>query len=147
MPKVSINKLNPRVYEKLFSLLPEMISACSNAKEADSMTNALFSNSEKTMIAKRIAILLMLAKKQKYSSISAKLKVSQGTIAKMAESVTTANRTFLTEFEKVAKSDVASDFWTALGYKLETLLPPKGGNWSEWRSRKIKEKIANEQPF
>lgn len=99
------------------------------------------------MIAKRLAIILMLSKGQSYNHISITLKVSQGTIAKMAEAMSLADSQFLKEFEKVARSDAASDFWNELGYKIETLLPPKGGDWSSWRSRMIREKIEGEQPF
>ncbi len=147
MPKVSKNRVSDRVYQKLFALLPTMIYACGSTNQADSFVNALFSSSEKTMIAKRLAIILMLSKGQKYDHISTILKVSQGTIAKMAEAMAQADAQFLKEFENVAKSDAASDFWNELGYKIETLLPPKGGDWSTWRSRKIREKIEGEQPF
>lgn len=147
MPKVSINKLPERTYKKLFTLLPEMINACRSANQANSFVNALFSSSEKTMIAKRIAIILLLSKGKSYETISAKLKVSQGTIAKMAEIISHADKEFVGEFEKVVHSDVASDFWNELGYKLETLLPPNGVNWSSWRSSKVKERFEGEQPF
>ena len=85
MPKVSKNRLPEKVYTKIFTLLPEMIYACGSANKADSFVKTLFSYSEQTMIAKRISILLMLAKGKSYGIISEKLKVSQGTIAKMAE--------------------------------------------------------------
>lgn len=147
MPKVSKNRVPDRVYQKLFALLPAMIYTCGSTSQADSFTNALFSSSEKTMIAKRLAIILMLSKGQSYDHISVTLKVSQGTIAKMAEAMSLADAQFLREFEKVARSDAASDFWNELGYKLETLLPPKGGDWSAWRSRMIRAKIDGEQPF
>lgn len=147
MPKVSKNRLPEKVCSKLFTLLPEMIYACGSANKADSFVNALFSSSEQTMIAKRLSILLMLAKGKSYGIISEKLKVSQGTIAKMAEITAHADKTFLHELEKVVRSDAAREFWNTLGYKIDTLLPPKGANWSAWRSRKIREKIAGEQPF
>lgn len=124
-----------------------MINACRSANQAESFVNSLFSSSEKTMIAKRIAIILLLCKGKSYEGISSKLRVSQGTIAKMAEVITHADKGFLEEFDKVVRSDAASDFWNELGYKLETLLPPKGGDWSSWRSRKVRERLEGEQVF
>lgn len=147
MPKVSHHQLPPHVYQKLFTLLPVIINIAGSAGQADSFVNTIFSTSEKTMIAKRLAIILMLTKGKTYAQISAKLKVSHSTIGKMAELVAGSNQQFLHQFERIAKSDAASDFWNALGYKLETLLPPKGANWSEWQTRKLKEKTAAEQPF
>ena len=147
MPKVSNNKLPERTFKKLFTLLPEMINTCQSANQADSFVNSLFSSSEKIMISKRIAIILLLCKGKSYEAISAKLKVSQGTIAKMAEAISHADKAFMHEFDKVVRSDAASDFWNELGYKLDTLLPPKGANWSSWRSRKIRERLEGEQPF
>ena len=99
------------------------------------------------MIAKRIAVILMLTKGRTYADISRKLKVSESTIGKMAEVISTADNQFLADFAKVAQSDTASGFWNALGYKIDTFLPPKGANWSAWRSRKIREKLEGEQPF
>ena len=147
MPKVSYHKLPERVYRKLFSLLPEIIGACGSPSKADAFVDSLFSTPEKIMIAKRLAIMLMLAKKRSYVIISDKLKVSQSTIGKMAEIITHADKTFLEEFDNVAKSDAAKEFWNELGYKLETLIPPRYTNWSDWRSRKIQEKIENEEAF
>lgn len=147
MTQVSKHKLNQQVYSKIFLLFPKFLGRLSRQGQEIEVVEALFSRVEQTMMAKRIAISFMLIKGYTYEQISSKLKVSYGTIGKIAEVTKKVGAHFTSELQKIAKEDAFSDFLNAIGYKLAVMLPPKGGNWSSWRRDIEKSKREGEQPF
>lgn len=147
MTQVSKHRLNQSVYNKIFSLFPQFLGKLSRQGHALVVVNALFSSTEKTMIAKRIAIAFMLVKGYSYEMISDKLKVSYGTVAKIAELTKNADSHFVTELHKIATEDAFGDFLNTIGYKIAVALPPKGGNWSQWRRDIEHQRKSREQPF
>jgi hypothetical protein len=98
------------------------------------------------VFAKRIAIAFMLVKGYSYRQISGKIKVSTSTILKIADSISN-NISVKKELDIIAKEESFKEFLNSIGYKLTTILPPKGGNWSAWRSRIEKEKNKLQNPF
>lgn len=147
MTQVSKHKLNQQVYNKIFSLFPQFLGRLSRKGQESMVIDVLFSRVEQTMIAKRIAISFMLIKGYTYDQISSKLKVSYGTIGKIAEMTKKADVQFTDELQKISKEDAFFDFLNAIGYKLTVMLPPKSGNWSTWRRDIEKNKTEGEQAF
>lgn len=147
MTQVSKHQLNHQVYEKIFTLFPQFIGRLSRKGQEEMVVDVLFSRVEQTMIAKRIAIAFMLIKGYTYEQISGKLKVSFGTIGKIAELTKKADSYFVQELRNIAQEDAFSDFLNAIGYKVAVLLPPKGGNWSTWRKNIESEKEQGESAF
>lgn len=111
------------------------------------LVDAFFTRTEKIVIAKRIAIGFMLVKGYKYDQIVSKIKVSHGTIAKIADSLKNHSEAITKELEGIAKEDAFTQFLDAIGYQVAKLIPPKGRNWSVWRGRIEKEKRESEIPF
>ena len=147
MSQVSKHKLNNSVYEKIFSLFPQFLSRMiSHGKQAE-LVAAFFTSTERIVLAKRIAIAFMLTKGYTYDQIVGKLKVSHGTVAKIAESIKNGDNIIIKELEGIAKEQSFVEFLNAIGYKLETALPPKGGNWSSWRRRIEEDKKKYTEPF
>lgn len=147
MTQVSKHQLNEEVYRKIFLLFPQFLGSLSRKGRELVVVDALFSTTEQTMIAKRIAIAFMLVKGYGYAPISAKLKVSYGTIAKINEITKNADSIFVKELESIARHDAFSDFLNAIGYKLSVAMPPRGGNWSVWRRRIEEDRKKGTQPF
>lgn len=147
MSQVSKHQLNPQVFAKIFSLFPQFLGRLSSQGHASIVINALFSTTEKTMIAKRIATALMLVKGCTYEQIKDKLCISNGTIGKIAEITKNADSKFTKELQSIAKEQAFGEFLDAIGYKLSVLLPPKGRNWSTWRRKIEEDRRESEQPF
>lgn len=147
MTQISKYKLNSKVYEKIFSLFPEFLYRMTSKGHQGLLVDAFFTNTEKIIFAKRIAIAFMLVKGYKYDQIVNKIKVSHGTVAKIAEALRVSGSAIIKELENIAKEDSFKEFLNSIGYKLTTMLPPKGGNWSAWRSRIEKEKNKLQNPF
>ncbi|MFH2085963.1 MAG: Trp family transcriptional regulator [bacterium] len=147
MSQVSRHKLNQKVYDKIFSLFPQFLGRLSSQGHAQVVVNALFSTTERTIIAKRIATAFMLVKGYTYSEISSKLCISYGTIGKIAEVTKNADTRFVKELQLISQEQAFGEFLNAIGYRVAKLLPPKGGNWSVWRRNIEEERRQAEQSF
>jgi len=147
MSQVSKYKLDNKVYEKIFSLFPQFLSRMIGRGKQQELIDAFFTKTEKIVLAKRIAIAFMLTKGYTYNSIVGTIKVSHGTVANIADSLKSNDASIKSELEGIAKEESFVAFLTTIGYKIETALPPKNSNWSEWRRRIEKEKQLKKQPF
>jgi len=81
----NISKKKPKT-EVLLEINEELISTISNIKKPDNtkqFLNSFFSIKERIMLAKRLAIILMLEHQYNFRKISIILKVSQSTIWKI----------------------------------------------------------------
>lgn len=147
MSQVSKHKLNQKVFNKIFLLFPKLLGRLSRKGDEKVVIGVLFSTTERTMIAKRVATAFMLTKGYTYAQIKSKLHVSNGTIGKIAEITKSADSKFVNELHLIAKEQEFSDFLNAIDYKLSVILPPKGGNWSTWRRKIEEDRRKKEQPF
>ena len=147
MSQVSKYQLNNNVYEKIFSLFPLFLSRMTNKGKQNILVETFFSSTEKTMIAKRVAIAFMLVKDYRYDQIVDKLKVSHGTVAKIADALRTHDNVIKTELNLIASEQAFAQFLNAIGYQVSKLLPPKGGDWYVWRGNLEKEHRDSEEPF
>ncbi len=147
MSQVSKYKLNNKIYDKIFSLFPQFLYRMTSRGKQSLLVDAFFTKTEKIVIAKRVAIAFMLVKGYKYDQIVGKIKVSHGTIAKIADSLKSHSAVITKEFESIAKEDAFVQFLNVVGYQVTKLLPPKGGNWSAWRGRIEKDKREGESAF
>jgi uncharacterized protein YerC len=147
MSQVSKHKLSPKVFEKIFSLFPQFLGRLASHGQSNIAIDALFSTTEKTMIAKRLATAFMLVKGYSYAEISKKLCISFGTIGKISEVTKNSDSHFASELAAIAKEQAFGEFLDTIGYKLSIALPPKGRNWSEWRRRIEEDRRKSEQPF
>lgn len=81
MPQVSKLFLAKDVEEKMFKIFWSSIASLTTPKDVERFFDDLLSDVEKTMLAKRLAIAFLLAKKYDYASIKETLRVSNATIA------------------------------------------------------------------
>jgi len=147
MSQVSKNRLNDKVYEKIFSLFPKFLYRMTSRGKQSELIDSFFTRTEKIVLAKRIAIAFMLVKGYNYRQISSKIKVSTSTILKVADSLKSHQTSIKKELELIATEDSFVEFLNSIGYQLVKLLPPKGGNWSTWRGRIEKERRDAEIPL
>ncbi len=83
MTQVSRRVLSKKVEEKMFSLFFKSLAQLSNPADIQKFLVDLLSPSEQTMLAKRLAIAILLIKGYQYETIKSILKVSQETIARV----------------------------------------------------------------
>lgn len=99
------------------------------------------------MLAKRVGIALLLKRKYSYLAIMDYLKVSKGTVAKVAAILSTSDSESQQVLAKLIQAKEIDEALSQFDYAIRTLLPPKGGNWSSWRKNLEEERRASELPI
>lgn len=147
MTQVSRMRLNPEINDRLVELLISVLGSSSQTKSGLLFTHSLLSPTELTMLAKRVGIALLLKKKYQYQQIQDYLKVSKGTIAKVAEILASSDQESQTVLNNILKDKQISQVLGKIDYFINGMLPPKGGNWKEWRKQLETNKRQNDQPL
>ena len=114
MSQVSGRKLSPKVEDEMFRVLRQSLVDCSSEKESDLFLDALLSDTEKIMLAKRLAIMVMLARGTHYTHIAEALKVTSGTIAKISSWDTLKSKPVSRIVSKVESNAKAKAFFDSL---------------------------------
>lgn len=83
MPQVSKHKLSNKAEKQLIECLNLVFSTISKQDEMIRFLNAFLTNTEKLMLAKRLAIVVLLSENLPDSQIATSLHVTRITVAKM----------------------------------------------------------------
>lgn len=97
--------MKPEVLRKIETLFIECVSRCEKPSVAADFLEDLLTKTEKVMIAKRIAIALMLLKQEDVRDISETLKVSFPTIYRVKTWLSYKGAGFRALLEAVIKND------------------------------------------
>jgi hypothetical protein len=99
------------------------------------------------MLAKRLAIALLLLKKYDQRVISRWLKVSLTTVSKVSLTLQTGKGGYQLIIGSMVRKEELHAFLRKIDDALADLLPPAGRNWSNWRRARWQEKIERQKPF
>jgi uncharacterized protein YerC len=102
MPKVSINKLQNKVYDLILFQLASAFKKGTDENKVTTLLNSLFTETEKLMLAKRLAIALLLEKNVTYEKISRLLKVSPVTVGFIRNKMRKGNKEYLEFISKLS---------------------------------------------
>lgn len=80
MSQISKTNLNPTIQKEMYNQFYWVISKCGNVKEVGSLLSELLTPTERTIIAKRLFIGVLLTKGYSYREIRSLLRVSFPTI-------------------------------------------------------------------
>lgn len=83
--QVSTRKVNPVLEKQVFSVFYQALADLRTPEEVEEVFTDLLTETERTAIAKRLAIATFLEKGRSYENIRETLKVSSATIASVAE--------------------------------------------------------------
>lgn len=83
--QVSKQKLNKTIERQIFGIFYQLLSDIKTPSEAQILMHDLLSETERQVIAKRLAIALFLDKGRSYENIKSTLKVSSATIASVQD--------------------------------------------------------------
>jgi len=108
--KVSKKVLNKTIEKQIFETLWEAISQIRDKSDIQSFLNDLLSPTERIMVAKRLAIAILLLKEQDYATIRGFLNVSNETISKVS-SILKTNQGYKIAINKIAQTKAGKEFW------------------------------------
>ena len=132
MPHVSSKKLDPYFSEELFKDLLLVFGNAQNKKSLPQVLNELFTETEKIMFAKRLAIILMLSSGTPQHRVADILKMSPTTIAKTSLGIEIGKYKYILKISNKEKADLEKIVWSIL--TVGGLLPPKVGRryWTKY---------------
>ena len=125
MPHVSGKKLDPMLLEKLFGKLLMILNQAQNRGHLSTIVNELFTSTEKIMVSKRLAIILMLSSHTPQHRIVDLLKVSPATVSKMSLKKEIGKYKVILKISQKEKSSIEKLIWGIL--TAGGIMPPKIG--------------------
>jgi len=130
MTNVSKNKLSQDVRDKLFTQFTSLFTNA-NQKHISSLFEALFTDSEKIMFIKRLAVVLMISEGYSTYAISKTLKVSDGTARTLKSKFLKGEYDVLISVTKQKNFD-NTQFWASIEILLRLGMPSYGKD--RWKS-------------
>lgn len=125
MPHVSRRKVKRKIYSKMQSNLIGIFLSSRSKSETAQLINDILTSTERIMLAKRIAIILMLNDGYSFRAIEKSLKVTLQTVLRFWKMKKKGKFGYLWR-----KGREGSDFWKDFEKLLEAGLPPRGkGRW------------------
>lgn len=146
MPQVSKYPVSKEVQERMFEIFWETIAGLENAQKASEFFHDLLTPTEKIMLAKRLAIALLLIKGYDYRSIVNTLKVSPTTIGSVRLWFQTAGSGYRKAIEKIIKSEKQEEFFEKIEEVISKFIPPPPGtDWVKERREEHASRRARRQ--
>ena len=122
MAQISKKYLSAEVQNRITQTLLEAVSQVRGKEDTSLFLNDLLSPTEKVVLAKRLAIAVLLLKGWGYESIQNFLKVSSDTVGKVSLTVK-QNQGYRKIVERMLKTEAGREFWrdiVKLGHRLGT---------------------------
>jgi uncharacterized protein YerC len=132
MPQISRWPVKKEVYERMFELLVQAVVETSDRSAAIQFLDELLTPVEKIMLAKRLAIVILLIKKYDYQTIQEVIHVSRGTIADMSQCLRVRGTCLRSFANKVMQEEKDREFWGKVG-EIITGVGVKGKGSGFWR--------------
>jgi len=133
MAQISRRKLNVEVEKRIFEVFWTAFEKVERGAKLQSFVSDLLTDTEKVVLAKRLAIALMLSKGYSYAEIGEFLKVTPPTIARVRSWMSSRGGGLKHALEQVTADNEAAKFWESIREGMEDLLltPAPGANWSK----------------
>jgi uncharacterized protein YerC len=142
MPRASQRKIDKDMQEELRDNFAYLISALHRSKDIENFLEDFLTQEEKTMLAKRLMLHLMLENGYQSSEIGAVLGVSHETIRVHKEIWSRGGETYRKMIRKIAKREKTKEFWR----RVEKILKPLEYALSSKNDMKARAKLYN-SPF
>ena len=139
MTKVSKYLIKSEVQERMFEVFWKTIADLKTNVEVKGFFQELLTPTEQIMLAKRLAISILLAKKYTYEEIVDVLKVSPVTIGTISLWLKKEGKAFQKSINRILVQQKQEEFWDNLEKFFSNILPPaKGTNWKAVRSEQFR---------
>ena len=136
MPQVSRKPLPKNVEEKIFSVFFKSLARLSNPSDIQKFIFDLLRPVEQTMLAKRLAIAILLAKGYRYETIKEVLRVSQETIARVNLSLNYGGEGYGIVVKKALRDEKLNEIFEKIEDATIAILPMSSVKKSLIRERK-----------
>lgn len=139
MTKISKYLIKADVEKRMFEVFWKTIADLRNPDAVEDFFKELLFPSEQVMLAKRLAVSILLSKKYTYANIIDILKVSPVTIGIISRWLKKEGKAFQKAIDKILQQEKQEEFWDNLEQFLSELVPPgKGTSWKEVRKEQYR---------
>lgn len=142
MPQVSRRPLSRNTEKQIFSIFFQSLAKLSNPDDIQKFLFDLLGPVERTMLAKRLAIAMLLAKGYRYEAIKDMLKVSQETIARVNISLNYSGQ----GYNIVIKKALRDEKWEDIAGKIDDFLVSVLPRSSVKRALELSRKESRKKP-
>lgn len=147
MTQVSKYVVKKDVEERMYEVFLDSVAMVKVRGQVEKLIDDLFSPTEKTMLAKRLSIALLLFKKYDQRTIAKILRVSLATVNKISLALQKGTGGYKMVVSTIAKQEKFHAFLMKIDDTIADLFPPTHRNWSHWRRERWEEKMRNQKPF
>ncbi|MCX6704449.1 MAG: Trp family transcriptional regulator [Candidatus Woesebacteria bacterium] len=137
MTQVSKYLLPKEVYDHIFDVFLSTFVEIRTKNSASEFLGEFLTPTEKIMLAKRLAIGILVAKKCDYRKISQILKVSTATVGNIS-SLYKYGRSYKKMVDKLLTSEETKKFWVGFGEEIASIADIGGAKAVGWKELKLK---------
>lgn len=147
MTQVSKYVVKKDVEERMYEVFLDSVGMVKTRGQVVKLIDDLFSPTEKTMLAKRLSIALLLFKKYDQRAIAKILRVSLATVNKISQALQKGTGGYTMVVSSIAKQEKFHAFLTQIDDAIVDPFPPTHRNWSHWRRERWEEKMRDQKPY
>jgi len=147
MAQVSKYRLRKEIEERMYEVFLDSIGMVQNRQQVIKLIDDLLTQTEKTMLAKRLSIALLLMKQYQYRSIAQLLHVSFGTVNRVGRMLESGSGGYSMVLSVLLKQEKNISFLNKIDDVLAEIFKPYHRNLGDWRKRRWEEKIKSQSPF
>jgi len=140
MPQVSRYPLSKEIEERMFKIFWKSLARLSSSGTIQKFLDDLLSPVEKIMLAKRLAIALLLSRNYSYEDIKKTLKVSNDTVAKVKIWLTHGGQGYKMVTKEILADEKMKEFWEKIEDVLIQTAAPVGIVGAVLRDHRAKRK-------
>lgn len=142
MPHISQYRINDADFKKIYTQLITLFDTAGGKRRSEELLKELITETEKIMIAKRLAIIFLIEEGISPYSISSILKVSTSTVSKTLLKYETHRYPYISNIIKKNKSTI----WDSLEIIIRAGMPPRVGK-GRWKWSTEVERRLNKKTF
>lgn len=147
MTQISKYPISKAVETRIFEIFSKTIANLKLQSDIYDFLEDFLTPTEKMMLAKRLAVALLLTKGYDYREIRKTLKVGFPMIANVNIWLKYKGKGYKKVIDWILKEEKIEEFWQKIDDVIDDVIPPAHTNWSYWRSKKWQEKMEKAKPF
>ena len=144
MGRISRRKLNTLLEKRLYQLFWQHLADLKTTDLVEEFLHSLLTHTEQVMLAKRLAISVLLSRGFSYQDIDETLKVSKSTIATIQRQLLAGASGYVKAVKKIQNQKAQENFWDAIEELiLKFSLPARYGSPAFQRKSELGKSLYN----
>jgi len=145
MPQVSKKLLARKIEIRMFTVLEKAVADLKSGDDIKNFLDDLLTSTEKVMLAKRLAIAVLLAKDYNYRQICDVLKLSSNTVTSVLKHQVINGRGYAAVVKKILRDESSTEFFLNLEKTISKLISHPARHGSIESRYFLKKKILEDE--